>query len=38
MEQHNDWAAPGRRYMTLETAHTMGHPAITNSGPAGNAH
>jgi hypothetical protein len=20
MEQHNDWAAPGRRYMTLENA------------------
>lgn len=38
MEQHNDWAAPGRRYMTLATADTMGHPALTNSGQAGNAH
>jgi hypothetical protein len=38
MEQHNDRAASGRRYMTLATADTMGDPAITNSGPAGNAH
>jgi hypothetical protein len=38
MEQHNDWAASGRRYTTLATAATMGDPAITNSGPAGNAH
>jgi transposase-like protein len=38
MEQHHDWAASGRRYTTLATADTMGDPAITNSGPAGNAH
>ena len=46
MEQHNDWAAPGRRYMTLESGHTMrdtpfaslGSPrALASPGSAGKA-
>ncbi len=46
MEQHNDWAAPGRRYMTLDTDAAIGDHRragrafsreLVSSGPAGNA-
>jgi hypothetical protein len=37
LDQHSHLGCVGPRYMTLATVDTMGDPAITNSGPAGNA-
>ena len=32
MEQHNDWAAPNRRYMTMEPLHQIGDDALASLG------